>query len=207
MQKYNTQLPHVALPEYGRHVQNLVEYCKTIPDRERRLRFAATIVSIMADVFPEVGKGEEAQRTLWDHLAMMANYELDIDYPYEVVRKEVDFRPQPLPIPQCRIRYRMYGNLIDQMIQKATKLESEEERISLFEYCANHMKRNYHLTNPDAQEDDNKIVQDLVEYAGEQYAEEIYKIYLFSVAELMENEQFDASKLEEAKKKKKKKKK
>lgn len=207
MQKYNTQLQHIKLPEYGRHVQNLVDYCKTLPDRDLRNKFAGTIVSIMADVFPEVGTGDDAMHTLWDHLAMISNYELDIDYPYEIVRKESDFRPEPLPAPQTRIRFRMYGRMVEQMIQKATQLETAEERISLFEYCANHMKRNFHYTNPDADEDDDKIIQDMIGYAGEQFAEEIYQVFLFSAAELMENNQFDASKLEEAKKKKKKKKK
>jgi len=161
----------------------------------------------MADVYPEIGKGEEATRTLWDHLAMISDYELDIDYPFEIVRKEENYRPQPLPPAQTRIRYRMYGNIIEGMIQKATSLPTPEERISLFEYCANQIKRNYHLTNADAEEDDNKIISDMIEYAGEEFAEEIYQVFLFSVEELMENDQFDASKLEETKKKKKKKKK
>jgi len=207
MEKYNTQLSHITLPEYGRNVQHLVEYCITIPDRNRRNQFAATIISIMQDVFPEIGKGEDAQHTLWDHLAMISNYRLDIDYPYPIERKEEGFRPQPIALPQQRMRFRMYGRVVENMIQKAATLPTREERISLFEYCANHMKRNFHLTNPDAEEDDEKIISDLIGYAGEEFAEECYEIFLFTSKELIENDQFDASKLEEVKKKKKKKKK
>jgi len=207
MQKYNTQMQHISLPEYGRNVQNLVDYCKTIPDRTRRNRFAATIIGIMQDVCPEVGKGEEAERTLWDHLAMISNYELDIDYPFEIARKEEGFRPNPIPVPQSSMRFRMYGRFVEQMIKKATTLPTPEERISLFEYCANHMKRNFHLTNPNTDEDDEKIISDVIGYAGEQFAEEIYQVFLFTTKELIENDQFDSSKLEEVKKKKKKKKK
>jgi len=207
MLKYNTQHQPIQLPEYGRNVQNLIDYCKTIPDRERRLRFASTIVDIMADVYPEIGKGEEAKHTLWDHLAMISNYELDIDYPYAIERKEENFHPQTLPPAQTRIRYRMYGSILEDMIQKATSLPTREERISLFEYCANQLKRNYHLTNSDAEEDNDKIISDMIEYAGEPFAEEIYQVFLYSAKELMENKQYDPSKLEESRRKKKKKKK
>lgn len=207
MQLYNTQLPQVKLPEYGRNVQNLIEYCKTLPDRERRTRFAATIVSIMADVYPEIGSGEETERTLWDHLAMIANYELDIDYPYEITRKSEGYRPTPLQKPQSDIQLRMYGKLIEKMVKRASELPTPEERISLFEYCGNQMKRNFHLSNPTADEDDNKIIEDLIHYAGEDFREEIFQIFLFTAKELLVNDQFDPDKLVELKKKKKKKKK
>ena len=75
MQQYNTQMPKVKLPEYGRNLQELVEYCKTIPDRDKRTRYAYGIVSIMGDLYPEAEKVENLRQILWDHLALISNYE------------------------------------------------------------------------------------------------------------------------------------
>lgn len=211
MQKYNTQMPKVKLPEYGRNIQELVSYCKTIPDREKRTRYAYGIVSIMGDLYPDADKVENLKQILWDHLAMISNYELDIDYPVEIITKDsLNDRPEKLPNPQnAFIQWRMYGKMIEEMIQKACQMEDEEQRIRLFELCANHMKLHFHKTHPTADEDDNKIIHDLISLAGSDHEEEILKVYLYTAKELEENNQYDPAKLvvTPAKKKKKKKKK
>lgn len=209
MQKYNTQMPQVKLPEYGRNLQELVAYCKTIPDRQKRTRYAYGIVSIMGDLYPEADKVENLKQILWDHLAMLSNYGLDIDYPVEIIPNEtLNQRPTPLPNPQHpRIHWRVYGKVIEDLVQKACEMEDEEQRVRLFELCANHMKLHFHETHPNADEDDDKIIQDLVEYTEGRFQEDIYKVFLYSVEELKENIQFDPKNLVVVPKKKKKKKK
>ena len=209
MQKYNTQMPAVKLPEYGRNLQNLVEYCMTIPDRQKRTRYAYGIVSIMKDLLPDSQQIENVDQILWDHLALLSNYTLDIDYPVEITPQQMlEERPQTLPNPQsCRIRWRMYGKVVEDMVQKACAMTDGEQRLRLFELCANHMKLHFHKTHPNADEDDNKIIQDLDQYTDYKFSEEIYQVFLFSVKELQENVQYNPNNLVVTAKKKKKKKK
>lgn len=209
MQKYNTQMPKVRLPEYGRNLQDLVAYCKTIPDREKRNRCAASIVSIMEDLCPEKEKVENLNQILWENLAIISNYELDIDYPVEIIpRDKLDERPEPLHNQQLPyIRWRMYGNVVEQMVKKACATEDREQRIRLFERCANHMKLHFHITHPTADEDDDKIIHDLVDYAEGHFQDDIYQVFLYTAKELQENTQYDPTKLVVPTKKKKKKKK
>ena len=210
MTNYNTQLPQITLPEYGRNVQQLIEYCKTITDRTKRTRYAYGIVGIMADVNQENANVEDLQPMLWDHLAMISNYELDIDYPYPITPKEkLDERPQILGNPQKEhIRWRMYGKVVEDMVARACAMTDAEQRIRLFELCANHMKLHFHKTYPNADEDNDKIINDMLEYTNFKFKEEICGVYLYSIKELEENNQYDASNLvANAKKKKKKKKK
>ena len=147
MQQYNTQMPKVKLPEYGRNLQELVEYCKTIPDRDKRTRYAYGIVSIMGDLYPDADKVENLKQILWDHLALISNYELDIDYPVEIIPKDsLNVHPEILQNPQQQdIALRMYGKVVEDMIRKACQIEDQEQRIRLFERCANHMKLHFHL--------------------------------------------------------------
>ena len=210
MTNYNTQLPQIALPEYGRNVQQLIEYCKTIPDRDKRTRYAYGIVGIMADVNQENANVDDLQPMLWDHLAIISNYELDIDYPYPITPKEkLDERPEILSNPQQeRIRWRMYGKVVEDMVARACVMTDPEQRVRLFELCANHMKLHFHKTYPNADEDNDKIINDLLEYTNFKFKEEIGGVYLYSIKELEENNQYDATNLvTNAKKKKKKKKK
>lgn len=210
MQSYNTQLSAIKLPEYGRNLQQLIEYCKSIPDRQKRTRYAYGIIDIMANLCPDtVAASEDSRQILWDHLAIISNHELDIDYPCPILSKEkLDDRPEPLANPQQpHILWRMYGKVVEDMILQATQLTDSEQRIRLFERCANHMKLHFHKTHPNADEDDNKIIQDLIEYTHGQFQDEIYKVFLYSTKELQQNTQYDPASLEVSTKKKKKKKK
>lgn len=209
MQNYNTQLSAVKLPEYGRNIQQLIEYCKTITDRDKRTRYAYGIVDIMADICPLSAVSAQDKQVLWDHLAIISNYELDIDYPCPILSQEkLADSPQPLSNPQNPyIHWRMYGKVVEDMIQKAISMEDAEQRTRLFELCANHMKLHFHKTHPNADEDDDKIIQDLLEYTRGQFRDEIYKVFLYPVKELQNNIQYDPASLEVNTKKKKKKKK
>lgn len=209
MIQYNTQMPHLVLPEYGRNIYNMVQQCRELPDRDLRNQFAATIVRVMSRVITDQEELDENMTSvLWNHLARIANYELDIDYPYPITEKEqLSIKPEPIHDCQSRFIWRTYGKFIEQMINKACELEDKTQRLKMLEECANQMKREFVLANPMADDVNNKIMDDLVIYTQGRFVDEMYTgIYLFDDAELLENLQYDESKLIDAKKKKKKKK-
>ena len=82
--KYNTQEKALPMPEYGRAVQKMVDHAITIEDRAERQRCANTIIAVMGNMFPQLRDVAEFKHKLWDHLAVMADFKLDIDYPYEL---------------------------------------------------------------------------------------------------------------------------
>ena len=97
--EYNTQQRKLPLPEYGRSVQNMVDYALTIEDRAERQRCANTIINIMGSMFPYLRDANDNNHKLWDHLAIMADFKLDIDYPVEVVKS---LFPAQYPLPPLR---------------------------------------------------------------------------------------------------------
>ena len=100
MLRYNTQLKTLPLPEYGRNIQSMVDHCLTIEDRDERNRCARTIVATMANLFPELKNGGEYDHKLWDHLAIMSEFKLDIDYPCEVIDAgNLATMPEPVKYP------------------------------------------------------------------------------------------------------------
>ena len=120
--QYNTQQKKLPLPEYGRSIQNMVDYALTITDRVERQKCANTIISIMGNMFPHLRDIPDYTHKLWDHLAIMSGFKLDIDYPYEAIRKEnLDTRPDAIPYPNTKIRYRHYGRTLEELIKKATE--------------------------------------------------------------------------------------
>lgn len=164
--KYNTQQRRLPLPEYGRSVQNMVDHALTIEDRAERQRCANTIVNIMGGMFPHLRDVADFKQKLWDHLAIMADFKLDIDYPVEIVKKEsLEIKPQRIPYSQYDIRFRHYGRFVQDMIKLAVDYQAGEERNQLIRMIANHMKRDYLNWNKDGVED-QKILDDLCELSG-----------------------------------------
>ena len=161
---YNTQREKLILPEYGRDIQKMVDICCDIEDRAERQHCAETIVDIMASMNPEVRQQPDYEHKLWDQLAIMSNYRLDIDYPFEVVRQEdVTAKPKPLKYPMQRIRYRHYGHLTEAFMQHLRDMSEGEEREELAGMMANYMKRSLYNYNRDAM-DERKVEADLDEY-------------------------------------------
>lgn len=161
--KYNTQLKKLPLPEYGRSIQSMVDYAVTIENRAERQRCAETIIAIMKNMFPEQQDQPDYQQKLWDHLAIMADFELDIDYPYEVIRPEnVHARPDQVPYSNGEIRQRHYGRYIPDMINEACELPEGPPQEELIKLIAIQMKKELLLWNKDGLED-RKIINDIYE--------------------------------------------
>ena len=164
--EYNTQRKKMELPEYGRSVQNMVDHALTIEDRAERQRCANTIVNIMGSMFPHLRDVPDFKHKLWDHLAIMADFKLDIDYPFEVVKKEdLVMKPEKMEYPNGKIRYRHYGRFLEGMVKKAAQIEDETERKQLIRMLAVQMKKSLNNWTKEGIED-QKIVDDLREYSN-----------------------------------------
>lgn len=152
----------MALPEYGRNIQNMVDYLMTIEDREKRNKSAQTVIDVMGNLFPHLRDVAEFKHKLWDHLAIMSDFQLDIDYPYDPPSPDIlTEKPNKVPYSQNYIKYKHYGRTMEKLIREADKFEGEEREI-IIEQLANHMKKSYLAWNKDAVEDD-KIFMDLEE--------------------------------------------
>ncbi len=161
--QYNTQQMRMPLPEYGRSIQNMVNHALTIEDRAERQRCAGTIINIMGNMFPHLRDVPDFKHKLWDHLAIMSDFKLDIDYPYEVIRKDnLVTKPDVIPYPSTKIRYRHYGRTLEVLIKKACELPEGDEKRNLVALICNHLKKDFIAWNKDTV-DDRKIADDLYE--------------------------------------------
>ena len=141
---YNTQRKKMALPEYGRNVQKMVDHIKTIEDRDERNRAAKTIIQIMGNLNPHLRDIGDFKHKLWDHLALIANFDLDIDSPYDVPEPEKFVeKPKQVPYQQGDIKYLHYGRIIELMINAASEMEDGDEKEYLTNLIVNQMKKSY----------------------------------------------------------------
>ena len=161
MLTYNSQLKKLALPEYGRNIQQMVDYCCTIQDREERNKCAHSIINTMSNLFPQLNQEADYKHKLWDHLAIMSDFKLDVDYPYEVIKPEnLDTKPEPIAYKLENIKMRHYGKIVGQMIERACEYPDGDEKDALIMLIANHMKKLiYQINNEDVE--DAKIFKDL----------------------------------------------
>ena len=134
----------MALPEYGRNVQKMVDHIKTIEDREERNRAAKTIIQIMGNLNTHLRDVGDFKHKLWDHLALIASFDLDIDSPYPVPEpsKFVE-KPRQVPYKQGEIRYLHYGRIIELLIDAASVMEDGDEKEYLTTLIVNQMKKSY----------------------------------------------------------------
>ena len=184
MLTYTTHLKKLILPEYGRNIQRMVEHCLTIEDRYERTRCAATIVKTMETLFPIQGNTDAYRRKLWDHLAIMSDFQLDVDVPFELIRPEnLDNTPSHIDYDQGDFNYRHYGLLIQRAVAHASEMPEGDERDALVLLLANHMKKLMLAVNSDGV-DDEKIFKDLREMSHDAISlrPENVKLHEFKVA-------------------------
>ena len=145
----------LILPEYGRNIQNMVEIAMKIEDRNERNRCARSIINCMGNLFPYLRDNDAFQHKLWDHLALMSNFELDIDYPFEITpAEEIHPTPEAIPLPNYQIRERHYGRFIDNFIQRVSNDQTILNNQPLLILIANFMKRCYNTYNQDVINDE-----------------------------------------------------
>lgn len=152
------------MPEYGRHVQQMVDHCITIEDRDERNACARVIIDTICRLNPQLRTNPEWRAKLWDHLAIMSNFKLDIDYPSEPISPEnLNSRPEVVTIPQHNISKRVYGANILKLIDTAVNMDKENpDRAELELLIANHMKKLLMAENPEVATD-KRVFADLAQ--------------------------------------------
>lgn len=152
--EYNTEREHLIIPEYGRHLQKMINYATSRETKEERNKVAQSIISVMGNLQPHLRDVPDFQHKLWDQLFIMSDFKLDADSPYDMPSREVlEARPETLPYPQNHPKYRFYGNNIKTMIDVANTWEDGEMKEALLFTIANHMKKCFLNWNKDTVED------------------------------------------------------
>ncbi len=158
---YNSSRPDLALPEYGRGIQNMVDHAMTIEDREERNRCVRAIITTMGNLFPMLRDTDDFKHKLWDHIHIMSGFQLDVDSPYPKPEPETfQTKPKRLEYPQSDIRFGHYGKTIERIIEDACMEEDEEKRKQMTVGIANLMKRTYMVWAQNSVKDD-VIAKDL----------------------------------------------
>ncbi len=152
--EYNTVREDLIIPEYGRHIQKMINYASTRETKEERNKLAKAIISVMGNLQPHLRDVADFQHKLWDQLFIMSDFKLDADSPFEKPSKEIlNAKPEPLSYPQNFPKYRFYGNNIKIMIDEAVKWDSGEMKDALVLTIANHMKKCFLNWNKDSVKD------------------------------------------------------
>lgn len=160
---YNSTRPRLILAEYGRNVQNMVDYICTVPDKEERNRLAQVVIDMMGVLNPHLRDVSDFKHKLWDHLYIISDFKIDVDSPFPIPkREEIRHKPEPLAYPQHKIRFKHYGHIVEDMIQKAVSVTNEETKAKLTLGIANFMKMAYLTWNKDSV-NDIQIIEDLKE--------------------------------------------
>ena len=152
--EYNTIREDLIIPEYGRHIQKMINYASSRETKEERNKLANAIISVMGNLQPHLRDVPDFQHKLWDQLFIMSDFKLDADSPFEKPSKEIlSAKPDPLSYPQNFPKYRFYGNNIKIMIDEAVKWDSGEMKDALVLTIANHMKKCFLNWNKDSVKD------------------------------------------------------
>jgi hypothetical protein len=163
---YNSSRDKLILPEYGRNIQKMVNHIKTIEDRDERNKAAKTVIGVMGNLNPHLRDVNDFKHKLWDHLAIISDFDMDIDSPYELpARESLQSKPDRVPYSQHAIRKKHYGRSIVLMINKAVELEAGEEKDDLVKMIAYHMKKSYLTWNREAVSDE-EIFMDMKNLSG-----------------------------------------
>lgn len=152
--EYNSERPLLIIPEYGRHIQKLVDHCVSLETKEERNKMAQAIVDVMGNLQPHLRDVPDFKHKLWDQLHIMSDFRLDADSPYEKPSKEeLQEKPEPLNYPKSASKYRFYGNNIQIMIDTALTWDKGEMKDALVYTIANHMKKCFLSWNKDTVDD------------------------------------------------------
>jgi hypothetical protein len=161
---YNTQREKLVMPEYGREVQNMVDLCAGLKTKAERQSCAETIVTIMERMFPQNHEDTNYRQKLWDHLAIMSDFKLDIDWPCDISQaNRIATKPNPMPYPMTKISVRHYGHILNEIFNMLKTMEPGEERDALTRLAANQMKVSLMMWSHGSC-DNEKVASDLAKF-------------------------------------------
>ncbi|MEA2042612.1 MAG: DUF4290 domain-containing protein [Bacteroidota bacterium] len=162
---YNTSRTKLMMPEYGRNIQRMVEHVVNIDDKKERTQAAEEIISIIEQLNPATKDVKDYKSKLWDHIYLMSNFKLDIDFPggEAPTRESVIPEVNIVPYRSSRIKYRHYGDTVKQMLKHAQTMDDGSNKDMLISLIANHMKKLYLIWNDRHNVSDEDIFRDIVE--------------------------------------------
>ena len=191
--EYNTQREGITLKEYGRNVQKLVEYIRTIPEKEKRTQMATTLIELIKQLAPVAKEPNENPQRMWDDLYIIADFNLDVDTPFGVPQRENLFKkPRKMEYPQSDVRYKHYGKKIERLVKEAVKKEDPQEREEAVIYLGKLMKTFYGNWNKEIL-DDSVIIRDIRSMSGGQLTLDIDKIREDNLFEKLYRERANSS--------------
>lgn len=163
---YNTQKRRLQLPEYGRNVQKMIEYVKSIPDREERNRQARAVIGVMETINPQVHLQDDYEHKLWDHMYIISGFDLDVDSPYPAPKpEELNKAPLELQMKRSPVKIAHYGRNIENIIDLIAKKKDGEVKTAMIRSIALYMRQQYLIWNKDSVNDET-IFNDLVRLSG-----------------------------------------
>lgn len=184
--EYNSERPKMAIPEYGRHLQKLIDHCIALPEKEERNKMAKAIIDVMGNLQPHLRDVPDFKHKLWDQLFIISRFKLDVDSPYPITTEaELKEKPEKLDYPKSASKYRYYGHNMQTMIDVAISWEDGEMKKKLSIAIANHMKKCYLLWNKDTVTD-TVINKHLVELSGNKLSVDVENTPLISSSKLMQ---------------------
>jgi hypothetical protein len=159
--EYNTSRQKLVLPEYGRNIQKMVKLTLEESDRDKRNKMAQAIIAIMGNMNPHLRDIADFKHKLWDHLAIISDFKLDIDSPYDAPEIEkLNEKPEKVEYKKITAKFKHYGQTLEKMVDVAVDMEDGELKEILIQLIANHMKKSYLTWNKEAV-DDKQIFRDL----------------------------------------------
>jgi len=152
---YNTSEQKLVLPEYGRNIHKMVEYTMAIEDRDERNSAARAIISVMGNMNPHLRDIADFKHKLWDHLAIISGFKLDIDSPYPApIIEELYEKPKTVKYRTREMKYRHFGLIIELLIEEAINIQDIDRKNALIKVITNHMKKSYLMWNKDVVSDE-----------------------------------------------------
>jgi hypothetical protein len=168
MSDYNTQRDKLIMPEYGRHIQEMVEYVTSIPDKEKRNEQIRAVVAIMGILNPQLRDLVDFKHKLWDHVHIISDFKIDIDSPYPIPTKETfSTQPHPIPLNNTPLKAAHYGRNIQNMINMIAEKPDDESEVknNMILVLAGYMRQQYLIWNKDSVSEET-IFKDIYELSG-----------------------------------------
>lgn len=148
---YNTQREKLNMPEYGRHVQKMVEYVASLPDKEKRNEQIQSVIQVMGTLNPQLRDINDFKHKLWDHVQVISDFKIDIDSPYPTpTRESLSTAPNPIPLQKTPVKAAHYGRNIQNMIEVIARREDDEIKTHMIKTLASYMKQQYLIWNKDS---------------------------------------------------------
>lgn len=163
---YNTQRSKLIMPEYGRHVQKMIDHVMNIKDREKRNEQIRAVVGVMGILNPQLRDINDFKHKLWDHVQIISDFQIDIDSPYPTPTRETFVnKPNPIPLEKTPLKAAHYGRNIQNMIDLVAEKEEGEVRDGMIHVLANYMRQQYLIWNKDTVTEET-IFKDIVALSG-----------------------------------------